>query len=530
MTRSVCSRRDQLKLVLAGAACAFAPSAANAQFHMPTLPSLPLPGLNNNQDENHAPQPPIQPGRQSRGPAGYSLRYEPVRARLRSCDFSGAISQFSVTSSSPIAGAAADDEQASRPLLTSNDDFLANSELGIMNFESGNYDIALEKFNIALQAAGKREGFLRRIGRGFGGFILGRGDFGPYRQRDFEEILQLNYLALNFLIQGDRKSYNVARRSGLVQRQLHDQFREKIEQAQKALRDEQNKPENANASIGEILGPEFASFAPTARRVPNAYVNPLGPYVSAVVLEIASLEQPALRGNARAAYEEAAGLLTNGQALTRAAQAMGSPATPGERVVHVIVAEGLVPSRQLLRFGLQWGNQVYPLRLGQFLPEQSHVGVIDARFGGGAPVALDPIGDIEALVMRDQEDRLPQTYLDVVISAARDSEANRRTDGARRLLSEMTFGAVNLSFDSTPDMRSWASLPRRVHVARLLAPTGATELRLRVRNSSGGIIIQQTVPLNPEYQQSLIYARATDTSLHVDQSRRLWVDGVDLEE
>lgn len=496
-------------------------------------------------------QPPVVAGRQSLGPAGYSLRYGDVRSLLMRGDFDGALSLFQTV---PVAaqtqngepqevaaptGAAADDGQARRPLFSSRDVFLANSEVGLMHYECNRHQEAMTSFEAARATGGDSGGGVRnrlsQAGRWLGnrarqaaGVVLGRGDFGPYRKRDYEGVLQLNYLALNFMIQGDRRCYNVARASADEQEQLRARFAEQVAEAQQSLQQEQASDNGKTTNMVNTLNPEFATYAPIANRVPSAYVNPFGPYVSGVALEIASLEQPALRGNARGAYEEALALAPARAQLTQAVQAMNDNHTPGTRVVHVIVAEGFAPSRNVLRYGLPMDDgTVLPLRMGIFVPEISAVNRVEAAFTSGAanarrPVTLDPISDVEALVLRDQSDRLLFMWLDLLVSAYRD----RQTEALEAQINQF-MGNQPISLDSVPDLRSWCSLPRRVHVARMIAPPGVNEVAITTR-SSAGVLQRRTVALDPQNQQTLIYARATNDVLRVDTSRRLWVDGVDL--
>jgi hypothetical protein len=513
-----------------------------------------LPFTNNANNAAAAPPPQqVQPGRQYLGPAGYSLRYRDVRSLMVRGDYDGALSLFRTVPAAAGArggeqatlaapeGAAADDAQATRPLFSERDTFLSNSEIGLMHYECSRHAEALTSLEAAregAQGSGEGGGVRNRLGaasrwlsgqaRRAAGVVLGRGDFGPYRKRDYEGILQLNYLALNFLIQGDRRSYNVARASADEQVELSARFAEQVAEARQTLQQQQSGDGGKSNSMINTLAPEFAAFAPAANRVPNAYVNPFGPYVSGVVLEIASLEQPSLRGNARGAYEEALALAPAQTQLSQAVAAMNNNHTPGTRIVHVIVAEGFAPSRNVLRYGLPLEDgTVVPLRMGMFVPEPSAVTRVEAAFTSGPsnarrPVALDAISDVEALVLRDQSDRMLFAWIDLIVSAYRD----RQTEAIEAQINQFT-GSRPISLDSVPDLRSWCSLPRRVHVARLVAPAGVNELAITTRNSAG-VVQRQTARLDPENQQTLIYARATDSMLRVDTSRRLWVDGVDL--
>jgi hypothetical protein len=527
-------RRGQLIAGLATLISAASASGAGAQ-------GLRIPGLPTDSAQQAPPPPPVQPGKQSLSPAGYSLRYADIRNLLALGDFDAALSQFQALGSNaqgpaagtPPANAAAEDaESQQRPLFTSSDVFLSNSEIGLMHYEARRNSDAqthLEAARGATEESQSRVGgalrWVRDRARQATATVLGRGDFGPYRKRDYEGILQLNYLAMNFLIQGDRRSYNVARASANEQLQLQARFAERIARAQTELEEKRSENAQQTDSVMDTLTPEFNAFAPVANRVPSAYVNPFGPYVSGMVLEIASLEQEALRGNARGAYEEALGLQPRSAQLAGAVEAMRNNHTPGTRVLHLIVGEGFAPSRHVLRYGLQLDDgTVLPLRMGMFVPEASQAARVELTYAGAPrPVTLEPISDVEALVLRDQNDRLLFMWLDLLVAAYRD----RQTQVIEQSLNQLTGGGLSLA--SVPDLRSWCSLPRRMHVARVVLPASATQATITVRNGGGGVVRRGSVTLDPNNQQTLIYARATDSVLRVDQSRRLWVDGgVDL--
>ncbi len=533
-------RRGQLIAGLATMISAAGAAGASAQGFR--IPGLPL----DNAPQNAQQPPPTPAGKQSLGPAGYSMRYADIRNLLTRGDFDAALSLFQASgqqqgqqqqqnaaAGAPAPDAAAEDAEArQRPLFTSSDVFLSNSEIGLMHYEARRNTDAqshLEAARGATQESQSRVGgalrWMRDRGRQVAATVIGRGDFGPYRKRDYEGILQLNYLAMNFLIQGDRRSYNVARASADEQLQLQARFAERIARAQADMEEKRSENSAQTNSLIDTLAPEFNAFAPVANRVPSAYVNPFGPYVSGMALEIASLEQESVRGNARGAYEEALALQPRSTQLAGAVEAMRNNHTPGTRILHVVVGEGFAPSRHVLRYGLQLDDgTVLPLRMGVFVPEASLSQRVELTYAGAPrPVTLEPISDVEALVLRDQNDRLLFMWLDLLVAAYRD----RQTQGIEQSLNQLTGGGISLA--SVPDLRSWCSLPRRMHVARVVLPASATQATLTVRNSGGGVVQRGTVTLDPNNQQTLIYGRATDAVLRLDQSRRLWVDGgVDL--
>lgn len=297
-----------------------------------------------------------QPGRQYFGPAGYTSRFAPVRDLLATGAVGQALEAYlSGTALSASTGEAEAGEDAGaaegQGLNRKKDVFLRGVEAGSLQFDSGARADAVESFKMAEEHAARLEearGALAKT-KGFmkGGFntvigaALGKGDFGAYRHRDYEYVNAINYLSLAYLLQGDRRAYNVSRRSSVEQNRLQEKFAEEIEEAR--LKAEANEDTKRRSNfLMEALDPEFAQYKGVAARVPNAYVNPMGPYLSGVIQEIVSYEQPGLRSNAGIAYQQAASLRPGSLQLEQMTRAMGV-APDDTRILHVFVSEGLAP-------------------------------------------------------------------------------------------------------------------------------------------------------------------------------------------
>lgn len=501
------------------------------------------------------------PGRQYLGPAGYSARFKPVRELLSAGEISQAVSTFeaggltatpaAVTTAAPVdpdvaaeaadnTAAAATPDGGAQGLNRKKDTFLRNAELGFMRFELGEYDTSTTHFRDAEAfmvekeekkasrgAFGKMGAMIKRGGTALVSTVSGRGDFGPYRQRDYEEVMQLNYMSLAYLLQGDRRAYNVSRRASERQNFYFEKYRDDIEAAQQKLKDGNDSQKAGFDSIAKALESEFTGYDRVVQRVPSAYVNPIGPYLTGVIQEIVSYEEPALRDNARISYDRALQLWPQSQQLAAMRNAMGAPATEGDRIVHVLVSEAFSPNRNLLRYGIQdsQGN-VTPLRLGIFVPGESPIGAMELQLSdttrpGRAPkvtsVPLEGLGDFEAIIQRAQDQRKFFTYLDVATAMFRDAYVSQYSQ-----VSQQLFG---VSLDSVPDLRSWNALPRRVHLARISAPAYAKEATLISRAPNGSVISQTTVPLEADARQSFVYVRAHGKSLRAETAKRLWIDG-----
>lgn len=543
MDRMASTRRA----ALLGAAASMVSGAASAQTfarqrEQPRQPANANPAPAQQQQQQ---APAIGAGRQELAPLGYALGFLPVRARLASGDYAGAMELYR---NGPPAGALAGESgapaeanAAPRALFSSSDVFLSNSELGLMSFDAVSFTDATTHFAAAhdavssdqerqsgnrLQRLGR---FANRMLRRGAAFVTGRDELAVYTQRDYERILQLNYLALSYLVAGDRRAYNVNRLAVEEQDLARRNFEDEIGRAQERLN--QARADSANgakaASVSDRFAAEFEDYARVSGRVPSAYVNPLGFYLSGAIQEITSVERPALRGNARASYQAALELAGSSPQLSASIQAMQAPPQPGERILHIIVGEGFAPSRQAMLYGVAIDQQIVPVRIPIFTPTPSSITRLALASARGQPITrLDPVGDVEAMVMRSQQDRMPQMLLGVIASAWRSSAEQRFAADMGEFASAVMQFKQN--FDS-PDMRSWASLPAKFHIARVRLPAGQTRLRLDALQGSR-VLHSRPIEVAPGLQHCVAYGRVMDGVLSVEQPRRLWIDGALPEE
>ncbi|MBL8546382.1 MAG: hypothetical protein JNL81_07945 [Hyphomonadaceae bacterium] len=534
------TRRSAL---LGGAVAAGLATPATAQSLGDILrQSLQAPQTTPTQQQQAPPAVPAVTGRQELAPLGYALQFQGVRSLIDSGNFSGARQLFEAgPAPAATTEASAGGEQASRParLFSTSDVFLTNCEMGLMGFDGATFDSATTNFAAAhesvlgdrAQQTGTRWDRLRQtvsrsLRRG-AAFVSGRDEIAVYRQRDYERILQLNYLSLSYLVPGDRRAYNVNRLAIEEQDLARREFEEEIAEAQTRLGTARNEgatgAEAARAT--DAFSQEFEAYSGVAGRVPSAYVNPIGFYISGVTQEITSVERPALRGNARNSYQAALDLIGRSPQLTSAVTAMQAPPVPGQRVVHMIIGEGFAPSRQALLYGVPVAQQVVPVRIPIFVPNNSSINRIDVVNSRNQLIGrLDPMGDIEGMVMRSQQDRMPQILIGVIASAWRSSQEQRFAAGMGEIASRVM--QYKQSFDS-PDMRSWSSLPARFFVGRIVLPAGAQPIRINAYAGTQLRHSQTITPPGPDLQHSVIYGRTTDSVLSIEQPRRLWIDGID---
>ncbi|HEY1753616.1 MAG TPA: hypothetical protein VGG29_20330 [Caulobacteraceae bacterium] len=502
------------------------------------------PAFGQTTDQGGQQKPATPPGLQAVVPKGYSERFIKVREMIAAGRYDEAVERFEQPPKPEPApkGAKGDPKPASSgpkpPPPIVSDAYLADTEMGLLAFEGGHVEDAVGHLHDAEdihEGVGAPTTRSAAVKKGFGGAarllagkLTGQEEIEVYHPLDHEVILLLNYLALARLLQGERECYNVTRRCIDQQTDLKAKFDKEIE-AYKSKYSEQTSDttkvtDTDRTSLGN-LSDQFKSYDTAATRVPNAYVNPLGDYLAGVIQEIVSREEPALRDNAKIAYQTAARLCGGSPQLAAAAAAMARPRVPPkERVLHVVAGEGFAPERDVMTFGLAFHGDVVLVKVPIFKPVPSAVSRIAVQAPSGQILAtLDPIGDFEAIRLRDQHDRIPEIMLGVLTSFLASYFEGRLMDklGLAGQVLHLVRDAA-----ATPDTRSWLSLPRRFHVARVVLPPKVTSsVNMVSFDAAGRRIASQPVTLLAGETQSFVYARATDQGLQAQAARRLWIDG-----
>lgn len=519
------------------------------------------------QQQQQQPQTPAEPGVQLREWAGYAQRFQTLRPSLDSGDFAAARTMFQTVPAAEAQQPAADDDddgeannrnrrraRTPRSMADRAGAFLGNAELGMMQFDTGDYASARTTFATVGQAAGtdaqaqgERRSILSRVRDGASaatrmiGGALGNEELGPYRAPEYERVLQLNFLALSYLMAGDAAAFNVTLRQGERERDnfdsLADQAGRLQDEARVAFEAERAEAERrlAEARGDATQGQDAASVEQQmaavyetedfcqAPNVPSAFVNPLGFYISGVVYEVSGVQFREDIESARIAYEKALLLAPRSAVLQGAVRELNGTATPRGRLVHAIVAEGFAPTRQVVRSNLQINTDILPINVPRLTCHPSNVARIELRSPRGQVLGrLDPIADVEGMMLQRQQQREGITTLSVIVNAVRGGLENRW--GQQNAFANMFVQLKQQNFDR-PDMRSWSTLPARVHVARTYVPDSLTELNVVSLDARGRVIATRTMALDTTSRQNVLYARAAGQTIVAGEPAQLWIAG-----
>ena len=410
-------------------------------------------------------------------------------------------------------------------------DLLLSLEQGTLALDASELEPSLAQFTQAEDLLGKRKkgsvvgGFLKKTAGTVAGMASGMEEMTPYKGESYERILMLNYKSIAFMLDGDRKAYNVARRSIDWQNKEKKAFDKNLAKVEKKLKKQQKKlAKKAKAEDAEkndqTDGLKEKYTQKQALKVPSAYVNPFGFYVTGMVQEYDSYEDASLRDNARISYQKASDLNPNSGIIKKAVAAMKKPAPKNKRLLHVVVADGFAPEKKVLKYDFTYAHYSTSLKLPLYEPVPSKVARIEIKTKANKLLAkLDMVADIEAIALRHQMDSLPIQQLKATTAAVRTFFENK-TLGQLGLVGNV----LSKQRDKTanPDMRSWMTLPKAFYAARLYIPKSLSSIRIISYDSKGKVLAKKDVSLETK-AHNFVYARTADKSIYSNSSKDMWV-------
>jgi hypothetical protein len=428
--------------------------------------------------------------------------------------------------------------------------YLELMERGTLALAQGRCEEAEEKFALSeyilidRMEAPKAEEWVTKFTGSLAGIISGKEDIGPYWGADYERILMLNYKTIAYLLEGDRKAYNVTRRAIDWQNIAKRAFEDKVEYAKKKLVEEEEKQEKkgydllaemniaqtlkekgydllAEMNIAQTLEKIYSPMDAKASGVPNAYVNPFGFYVAGMIQEFESHKEPSLRHNARISYKKALELMPESQVLRQAVKDLDKQSHPsGKRLLHVVVGDGFAPEKKVVLFGISVKDIAVPFKLPLYEPCTSRTDKIAVYTGEGKLLTrLSPIADIEAICLRQQKDMLPLNMLRMTVVAV------RTVFEKSILLCASTLGHVaDTAHDemSVCDTRSWMSLPATIQAARIYIPKSLRSVKIVTYDKKGSLLASKEVRLD-QSSHNFVYARTMDDVIYAYPNKKFWL-------
>ncbi len=414
-------------------------------------------------------------------------------------------------------------------------EFLNSVELGLLAMDTANSKGAVDAFFKAerhlkeIMGRSVIEDGVTDLGTELISAATGIGDLTEYKGEPYERILMLNYKSIAYLLNGERKAYNVTRRAIDWQNIEKKQFEQKIGEVKKQVSKQENEAttdedgeeaSSASSNAFSLIFDQYARFRKKANSVKSAYINPFGYYMAGIVQEFDSFEDSSLRDNARISYKKAADLNPRSKVIKQSVKQVAKRPPRNKRLVHVIAADGFAPEKKTFSFMLPVAGQLISIKTPLFEPVPSAVKWIVIKSGKKTLATLSPIADIEAITLRHQMDMLPVQRMRVMASIGRNIGENMVWNSLGAFGS---LGKMMREDFANPDMRAWMSLPKQISAARFYVSKWVKNIKIISYDKRWRVLATKKVKLNKK-SHNFIYVRSIEKSLNAQINKKLWVN------
>jgi len=355
------------------------------------------------------------------------------------------------------------------------------------------------------------------------GFITGKQDLAPYEMLGYEKVLMLNYQAISYLLEGKDKAYNVSKQAVRLQNEEREKFEAKVAEAEAKLAKEKAEGKDSaksldfQAEMAALLQEDFKEYHHYANGVEGAFVNPLGSYLSAMVMEFDAYENDASFDDAYRLYQEANALNKDSNVINKAVKDFAKwdkghgQVDKRKRLLHVIVSDGFVPEKKVLVKKIPLVGKLINVQMPLMEPVESKVHKIKLFSAGKKKkfAEFSLVANTEAMAMRYQKDMEDENILNTVLTVVR-SNAIQNAIGSTVPMGDLLGSALEDKLVS-PDTRSWTNLPGKVYAARIHPSSKRKEAVIVSYDKSGKQLAEQTIKL--DQKNNFVYVRSQNESM-----------------
>jgi hypothetical protein len=305
-----------------------------------------------------------------------------------------------------------------------------------------------------------------------------------YEGHDYERVMLLTHIALNYLAMGDYENARVAIKQTHELEAVIAELRSK----ELAKVEEEARERGARTSFKELNGyPVETIDNPEVNALKNGYQSALSHYLAGFIYE--ALGEPSL---AAAGYRLANELQPDQPVLEDALRGLDQRVgAPGDGLTDVlfVIASGSAPTLRSQQFRLPIPVQdklvvlsvSFPVLAAASMPQRS----VGLTVDDGPPLSAAPVTSIDLMARRRLKDDMPGIMLRATVrstaSAVLQYQAQRAGDNKHNAAA---FGAVaalvtvgSMVMESADD-RTWRTLPSEISIARARLPAGVHSVTL----------------------------------------------------
>ena len=293
----------------------------------------------------------------------------------------------------------------------------------------------------------------------------------PYQGHDYEKVMLLTYIALNFLAMGDYENARVAIKQTHELEAVIAQLRSKevLEVQQDAWR------RGAQTNFKELNGyPVETIDNPAVNALKNSYQSALSHYLAGFVYE--SLDEPGL---AAPGYRLANELQPNQPLLEEALRGLDQRVTrPDDGLTDVlfVIGSGTAPALKSRQFRLPISVNnalvILPVAFPVMVTTSTPYLPLQLKLDDGQSLTVAPITSIDLMARRALKDDMPGIMLRATIRSTTKGvtqyqlqHQGQKKDNVALVIAAlaMTIGSV---VTESADERTWRTLPSEIAIAR----------------------------------------------------------------
>lgn len=345
----------------------------------------------------------------------------------------------------------------------------------------------------------------------------------PYEGQDFEKVMVHTLDALNYLMVGNTEDARVEiRNSYRIQQDLYNKHYKDIEKAKK-----DSQGVNYEDSFRTSGSDSYNRMKETASSVVSIYQNAFAYYISSLVYELNGEEDEAYI-DLKKAILSAPNCVALQKDLIRISRDLGyrddldrwqnrfgkyAPVPKNSVDIFVIFELGLAPYREEFKLVLpipSVGLVSVAVPVYAYIPSLVTGGYITAN---GVSEETSIVSDTDAIASRNLLDDYPILLAKQAVRAALKGTATREAGKQYGSWAQLAAG-IAFAITEQADLRTWSTLPKQIHMARLFVPRGTGELTITALPGVPGRFSEKVqIPANARHV--VVLARATDSSITV---------------
>jgi uncharacterized protein len=362
-------------------------------------------------------------------------------------------------------------------------DLLYYFELGMLQRFKHSYRDSQTAWQVAQQRIETAPSLLdsgASLVRGASSFVVGD-KLRLYQARDYEKVMLLTHVAMNYLALGQLENARVAIK------QTHELEAVIAEQRAKQIAEveAEAKKSGARTNFKELNGYPIETIDnPEVNALRNSYQSALSHYLAGFVYEAlgeASLAAPGYRLAAELQPHQP--LLEEG---LRGLDERMRPAGDGMVDVLFIVSSGAAPSIKAQQVHLpvpvEKRFMIIPIAFPLLVPSWRNEAPYGLAVDGGQALALTRITSIDLMARRSLKDDMPGIMLRASTRAATSAtlQYQLQRHGSQQAGPALGIAAaIASSLLQTADDRTWRTLPGEIAIARMRLPPGVHDVTMQ---------------------------------------------------